>query len=97
MLKIMDLLEIPGPYYLILTLLNVKGVKVTPGTHAHDAKLIKSANLIMPELLLENTGIRIELEMRNSFNMLWNACGWQRSFSYGEDGNFPTDWRRALQ
>jgi len=29
MLKIMDLLEVPGPYYLLVAFLNMKGLRVT--------------------------------------------------------------------
>jgi hypothetical protein len=79
MLKIMDLLEIPGPYYLLLALLNVKGVRVIAGPNRPDPRTINRANLIVPEVLLENSAISIEREMRDSFDMLWNACGWQRS------------------
>jgi hypothetical protein len=98
MLKIMDLLEIPGPYYLLLALLNVRGVTVIPGPTEYqpNVRTVDQPNLVVPEVLLENSDISIEPEMRNSFDMLWNACGWSRSFSYDEHGNFPPEWRKAL-
>jgi hypothetical protein len=96
MLKVMDLLEIPGPYYLLFALLNVKGVRVIAGPNRTDPRTIDRANLIVPEVLLENSAISMEREMRDSFDMLWNACGWQRSFSYDEGGSFITDRRSAM-
>ncbi len=92
MLKIMKLLEIPGPYYLLLALLNMKGLRVMSGQRAHydpDVRTIDRENPILPEVLLENTDVLIESEMRSSFDMIWNACGWQRSWNYDKDGNFP--------
>ena len=103
MLRIMDFVEIPGPYYLLLALLNVKGLRMVPGLrewegYRGDLRTVNEPNLILPEILLENSATAIEREMRNSFDMLWNEGGWPRSFSYGEDGNFlHQDWRRALQ
>jgi hypothetical protein len=97
MLQIMDLLEIPGPYYLLFAMLNVKGVKLGVGANImSDVRTIKPANLIVPEVLLENSAVSIEREMRNSFDMLWNACGWQRSWSYDDNGNFEIDWRKVI-
>jgi len=89
MLKIMKLLEISGPYYLLLALLNVKGLRVTRDTQLpfpSDVRTIDQENLILPEILFENTDVAIESAMRNSFDMIWNACGWPRSFSYDEHG-----------
>jgi hypothetical protein len=89
MLQIMELLEVPGPYYLLVALLNVKGVRVTPARRSHflsEARTIERENLILPEVLLENADVSIENEMRTSFDMIWNACGWPRSFSYDEHG-----------
>jgi hypothetical protein len=61
-----------------------------------EIRRINQPNLILPEVFLENSAVCIEKEMRNSFDMLWNAGGWPRSFSYDKDGNFPADWRKAL-
>ena len=100
MLRIMDLLRIPGPYYLLLALLNAKGLRMAAGEERHfnrDVRTIDQAHLILPEVLLQDSAICIEKEMRNSFDMLWNACGWQRSWSYDADGNFPTGWRKTFQ
>jgi hypothetical protein len=100
MLRIMDLLQISGPYYLLLSLLNVKGLRMAAGGERHfnrDVRIIDQPHLIVPEVLLQDSAICVEKEMRNSFDMLWNACGWQRSWSYDADGNFPTDWRNTFR
>ncbi len=100
MLRIMDLLQISGPYYSLLALLNVKGLRMAVGGERHfnrDVRIIDQPHLIVPEVLLQDSAVCIEKEMRNSFDMLWNACGWQRSWSYDADGNFPTDWRKTFQ
>jgi hypothetical protein len=99
LLRIMDLLQIPGPYYLLLALLNAKGLRIAARGERHfnrDVRIIDQAHLILPEVLLQDSAICIEKEMRNSFDMLLNACGWQRSWSYDADGNFRTDWRKTF-
>jgi hypothetical protein len=101
MLHVMDLLDIPGPYYLLIALLNAKGVKVTPQQRDpifdRDIRTIDADNLILPEVFFENTGIPIEGAMRSSFDMIWNAAGWARSFSYDEDGQFNVNWRNYFR
>jgi hypothetical protein len=56
MLKIMDLLQISGPYYLLLSLLNVKGLRMAAGGERHynrDVRVIDQPHLIVPEVLLQ--------------------------------------------
>lgn len=99
MLQIMELLEVPGPYYLSVALLNVKGVRVTPARRSHflsEARTIEREDLILPEVLLENADVSIENEMRTSFDMIWNACGWRRSSSYDEHGKYNDNWRDSF-
>jgi Schlafen, AlbA_2 len=100
MLKIMELLEIPGPYYLLVAFLNVQGLRVTSAEREHflrDVRTIDRQNLILPEVLLESADISIEAEMRSSFDMIWNAAGWKRSFSYDEHGARKNEnWRNSL-
>jgi hypothetical protein len=96
MLKIMETLQIPGPYYLLVALLNVNGLRVAPAPKGHfrpDVRSIDRENLILPEILLHDTRVSIEAEMRSSFDMIWNACGWQRSFSYDDHGAYDANWR----
>jgi hypothetical protein len=63
-----------------------------------DVRTINQDNLILPEVLVENTDIAIESAMRSSFDMIWNAGGWQRSFSYDESGRFKNEnWRKFFE
>ena len=98
MLKIMRLLDIAGPYYLLIALLNVNGLKVSyaprNALHRRVIKTIGHDNLILPEVLLENTDISIETVMQSSFDMIWNAAGWAQSLSYKDDGHYLENWRK---
>jgi len=99
MLKIMEILEVPGPYYLLVALLNVRGLRVTSADSERIIhrviQTIEQENLILPEVLLENADVSIEGEMRSTFDMIWNAGGWQRSFSYDENGvHKNVNWRK---
>jgi hypothetical protein len=103
MLEIMDLLDIPGPYYLLIALLNARGVRVNAeqrpiGLRILDARTINQNHLILPEVLVENTDISIESAMRSSFDMIWNAAGWERSFSYDDNGRFKHEnWKEFFE
>jgi Schlafen, AlbA_2 len=103
MLKIMDLLDIPGPYYLVIALLNARGVRVSAQHRPivlrdPNARTINQNHLILPEVLLENTDISIERDMRNSFDTIWNAAGWERSLSYDKNGSFKDEnWRKIFE
>jgi hypothetical protein len=100
MLKIMELLEVPGPYYLLVAFLNMKGLRVTSAERPQfirDVRTIDQENLILPEVLLESADISIEAEMRSSFDMIWNAAGWGRSLSYDENGARKNkNWRQSF-
>ena len=79
------------PLFVSLTLINVKGyiMSVDPSrfwkdeTHAIDKDII-----YLPELIVENYGIKATEIMKPAFDTLWNACGFSRSFNYDESGNW---------
>jgi hypothetical protein len=103
MLKIMNALDVPGPYYVVIALLNARGLRISSDVKDtvfghRDVRTINQDNLILPEVLVENTDIAIESAMRSSFDMIWNAGGWQRSFSYDESGRFKNEnWRKFFE
>jgi hypothetical protein len=75
MLRIMNALDVPGPYYVLIALLNARGFMVSSDTKKtsfghRDARTINQDNLILPEVLVENTDIAIESVMRSSFDMI---------------------------
>lgn len=92
LLESVDILEIPGPYYLLLALLNVGGLEVIAQV-SDRIRTIKRESVILPELFLETAPASTETEMRSLFDMIWNAAGWRRSFSYDENGQYLEKWR----
>jgi hypothetical protein len=65
-------------------------------TRGRVIKTMDRDNLFLPEVLLENTEISIETVMQSSFDMIWNAAGWARSFNYDESGQYPENWREDI-
>jgi hypothetical protein len=92
-------LELRGPFFALPSLLNVRGWQfIQPsygGSGQHDARTIDREHLILPEVMLDNDSVDLETAFRPTFDVLWNACRWGRSFSYDDNGVYRESkrWR----
>jgi hypothetical protein len=89
-------LGIAPPLQLALSFLNVRGFEM--GTrrrtayYSHDTNVtINKDNLILPELLVENFAEHPVKILKPLFDVVWNACGWERSINYDPNGNWIGD------
>jgi len=41
---------------------------------------------ILPEIILESLDANLPTTMRPAFDAFWNACGFDRSYSFSDDG-----------
>jgi hypothetical protein len=99
---VQDALGMRGPFYVFPSLLNAKGWSLAMparGRYATDQRTIEKEHLILPEVMLENGTEDLEAAFRPCFDVLWNACGWMRSFSYDDTGAFQLsqEWRRTFE
>ena len=92
-LSLLTTLELPGPYALFLSLLNVRGYSMSPPNFVLPSYLRKSHpvardHLYVPEALFESAPQSVSRTLFPVFNSVWNACGWPQSLNYDENGNW---------
>jgi hypothetical protein len=80
------------PIAIFISLLNIKDYyfavsrKLDP---FEDKKfLLQRQSILLPELIIDDFDIDVVSCLRDSFNLLWNSFGWERSSSYNQDGNW---------
>jgi hypothetical protein len=84
-------LGISTPVSVGLALLGVKGYRLWVDTSLWSDLTnhpVERADLIFPETIIENAAARPELTLRPLFDMLWNACGFQRCLDYEAGGQW---------
>jgi hypothetical protein len=92
-------LELRGPFFAFPSILNVRGWKlIQPSdgrSQEHDARTIDREHLILPEVMLDGDSVDLETVFRPTFDVLWNACRWARSFNYDDNGVYlaSKEWR----
>ncbi|HOX38101.1 MAG TPA: ATP-binding protein [Candidatus Brocadiia bacterium] len=88
-LQVLRTLEIPLPVLVMLTMTGVNGVimfvnpRLMVAGHPIDRDV-----LIIPDVLIEEWTVDLPRVLRSVFDVVWNACGYQRSFNYDTDGNW---------
>jgi len=83
-------LEIPLPYLLSLTLLNVRGYLMYVGAYhrPYYDQIIDRDHLFTEELLIESLSESPETMLRPLFDQIWNACGRGGSLNYDDQGKW---------
>ncbi len=78
------------PILIYLTLTGVKNFRmaINRGRYHESGYRIDRNILNLPEHLLENYSERTEDILRPIFDLIWNACGYQRSYNFDEHGNW---------
>jgi hypothetical protein len=77
-------LEVPPPYALFLTLLNVRGYHMEPNPHHPEGHRIARDHLYLPELVFASMPDSLPTALFSLFNSVWNACGIAQSRKYDE-------------
>ena len=83
-LQTMTRLEIPPPFVVSLSLLNVRDfvIYVGAGYEHSEAHSVDRDHLLTEEILVESADEPSEELLRPLFDQIWNACGWQQSINY---------------
>jgi len=88
-LKTLSKLDISSPIWVCLALLNVKGYWMwVNNSWLDDGGVIDRTELIIPEVRIDKFDLPCEYILKPLFDSVWNACGYQRSFNYDENGNW---------
>ncbi len=93
--EILTILEIPFPIVVFISFVGVKGAYMGY-SRSYQAEPIDRDMILLPEILIEDyekiDGINdVAKILRPAFDAFWNACGFERSFNFNEQG----DWRKS--
>lgn len=82
-------LNVEYPVFIFITLVDVKGYQMgrARGSRRIDYVIDRDV-LAVPEIILEKYPDSMENELKPIFDTIRNACGYSRSLSYDEDGNW---------
>ncbi len=79
------------PFFLALSLLNVRDYTMQVGNSPFASlhgKSVAQDHLLVPEVFAESLDVVPTDILREPFYMIWNACGYQRSRNYDDDGTW---------
>jgi len=88
-LSLLKELNINPPYLMMLSLLNTNECRIEVHLSRFDP-IVRSAQIILPDILIEKSPEKISTDLRPLFDLLWNAFGFPDSPNYDKEGN----WRR---
>ncbi|NLD49263.1 MAG: ATP-binding protein [Clostridiaceae bacterium] len=89
-INVLKSLSVTVPLFCFLSLIGVKGytLGLSAGFSFVDKYSIDKENIILPETIIENYDIRPERILKPSFDLVWNACGLERSYNFDQNGNW---------
>ena len=90
----MGKLEIPSPIIVVVSIMDVVGVRMDPDTAVFwdESFPIDRNMLLLPDVLIEDYACDVPRVLRPIFDAVWNATGFERSMNYDEEGNWRP-WR----
>lgn len=89
LVQIQSFLEEEPPYFLMLSVLGVKGLKFAyPNRRTPEVTRIDRANLLVPEAVIESLNMDQDELLRPMFGAVWNAGGFERSLNYDASGRW---------
>ena len=88
--RIQNTLEIEPPYFLLISLVGVKGYNLPTRSRGfgHFNNLIDRDDLLVPEILVEDSSLPAETILKPAFDAVWNAAGQPQSPFYDNEGNW---------
>jgi hypothetical protein len=91
-LKYLESLNVQFPVHFSISLINVRGYELpennTVYSHVWGKKYITNDIIKIPESIIYNFDIKPESVLQPMFDIIWNACGCEKSINFDEEGNF---------
>jgi hypothetical protein len=90
-IKILQKVDIGAPVLICISLLNVRGLRMSDGNHERDTDnehTILQKDLILPGMLYDDYEQDVAKILQPAFDLVWNACGIPKSRNYDASGNF---------
>jgi hypothetical protein len=96
-IEVEKLLSVDAPFFVMVSLLNVKGYKIyhelfEKRSLSRFSDEIDRTNLIIPEVIINTFGENLAEVMRPIFDTVWNAAGFIASPEYDASGKFKFDY-----
>ena len=86
-LELLRQLGVGLPVVAMLTLINVKGYSMaTSNVRLGRRESIDRNNLFLQEAYIEDFTVAADSLLKDIFNSIWNACGYERDLNYDENG-----------
>lgn len=88
--KIIEDINIEIPIFVFLSFVDVKGyiMESSKVRLRYNVDTIDREVLMLPEIVLEDYNFHPEQQLKPLFDMVWNACGFEKSLNYGNDGTW---------
>jgi len=87
--KVHNTLEIEPPYFLLISLVGVEGYNLpTKKIYGYSDNIIDRNDLLVPEILVEDSSLPPETILKPAFDAIWNAAGQPQSPFYDKEGNW---------
>ncbi len=88
-IKALNSLSVDFPILVYISMINMRGYQLFSDVLSiRVSKEIENDTLFLPEILLENNQNCIENMLKNTFDSIWNACGYRGSSHYDENGKW---------
>jgi len=89
-LGILKNLDFNPPVYIFISLTNVKGLTMGFDSFKfnYDQHDIQEENIHLPEGIIEDYDQKVTSTLRPLFDLVWNACGIDKSLNFDEQGNW---------
>lgn len=89
-LEILQLLGVNTPVYIFVSLTGIKNYKIIRNQRHRqtDTIPIRQSRLDLPEIVLNGYEESIEPLIKPSFDLVWNACGLEKSDNFNDEGRF---------
>ncbi len=89
-LTILKTLSVEPPIFIFLSMLGVKGYSMAVRDHFSffETHTIDRDVMLLPEVVVESYDVKAEDILKSSFDSIWNACGFRRSFNYNDAGEW---------
>lgn len=89
--RVQDRLGVEPPVFVMLSLLGVRGrfmqVNTPEFSGIKNVQIDRDA-LLVPEIMVESLDYSPEEVLRQAFDAVWRAAGWERSMNYDEEGRW---------
>lgn len=88
-LQILKLLKIFPPFFLFITLIDIKGYfLISRSILKNEDHKIDRDILLLPELIIERYEEVVETILKSSFDFIWNSAGYKESLNYDKNNKW---------